>query len=76
MQPLRTSCYDVLMTLEQDENFLCPYCGESNALLVDFTTGSHQEFVVDCEVCCAPIVVRVKMRGEEIIAIDVKKENE
>ena len=63
------------MSLEQHEEFSCPYCGESNTLLLDFTDGPQQEFVVDCEVCCAPIVVQVKMRGREVISINVSAEN-
>jgi len=63
------------MSLEQYENFLCPYCGKTNGLLVDLSGGPHQEFVVDCEVCCAPIVVRLQIRGEDIIALEVQKEN-
>ena len=62
------------MSLEEFENFLCPYCGETNALSVDISGGPHQEFVVDCEVCCAPIVVRLKIRGEEMVSIDVQRE--
>lgn len=64
------------MSLEQYEEFSCPYCGENNNLLLDFTGGSHQEFVVDCEVCCAPIVIEVKMRGREVISINVSAEND
>lgn len=64
------------MSLEQYEDFSCPYCGETNQLLVDLSGGPHQEFVVDCEVCCAPIVVRLKVRGEDVIEIDVRPENE
>jgi hypothetical protein len=64
------------MSLEQYENFFCPYCGETNELLVDISGGPHQEFVVDCEVCCAPIAVRLQIRGEDIIAIDVRRESE
>jgi hypothetical protein len=64
------------MSLEQFENFICPYCGETNDLLVDFSGGLHQEFVVDCEVCCAPILVRLQIRGENIIALVVQRENE
>ena len=64
------------MSLEHFENFSCPYCGESNELLVDLSGGTHQEFVVDCEVCCAPIVIRLALQGEKVIALDVKRENE
>lgn len=64
------------MSVEQNESFLCPYCGESNALSVDVSAGRHQEFVVDCEICCAPIVVRLQIQGEEIVSIDVLREND
>ena len=63
------------MSLEEHEEFLCPYCGQGNALFIDITGGTTQEFVVDCEVCCAPITVRLRIRGGEILSIDVDKEN-
>jgi transcription elongation factor Elf1 len=63
------------MPLEENENFFCPYCGEENPLVVDLSAGPSQEFVVDCTVCCAPIVVRLKVRGDEIISLDVQPEN-
>jgi hypothetical protein len=63
------------MSLAENEEFLCPYCGEPNALFVDFSGGRNQKFVVDCEVCCAPIVVRLQLNGRDIAAIDVQKEN-
>ena len=64
------------MNLEQDEYFICPYCGESNLLLVDLTGGIKQGFVVDCEVCCAPIVIRLTIRAGEIVSMEVRQENE
>ena len=64
------------MSIEQHEEFSCPYCGENNTLLLDITGGAEQEFVVDCEVCCAPIVIRIKLRGREVISIDALPEND
>jgi len=64
------------MPLEQEESFFCPYCGEPNQLSVDVSGGPDQGFVVDCEVCCAPILVRVKVRGETVVSIDVQREND
>ena len=64
------------MPLEQYKNFLCPYCSENNELLVDVSGGPNQEFVVDCEICCAPILVRLKIRGEAVVSLDAQKENE
>jgi hypothetical protein len=59
-----------------DEEFLCPYCGEPNPLVVDITGGSNQSLVIDCEVCCAPILIRVRVQAGEITSVDVRKENE
>jgi hypothetical protein len=64
------------MSIEQFESFSCPYCGETNELLVDVSGGPAQEFVVDCEVCCAPIAVRLTIRGDEIITLDIQREND
>ena len=64
------------MSLEEFEEFSCPYCGESNTLPIDVTGGSNQEFVVDCEVCCAPIAIRLRIAGGQIQRIDVYRENE
>lgn len=64
------------MSLEQFEDFLCPYCSQPNSVNVDLSGGHSQTFVTDCEVCCAPIVVSVKLRGSDILSIDVRPENE
>ncbi len=37
----------------------CPYCGESVEIRLDPGSGSSQEYVEDCEVCCQPWQVTV-----------------
>ncbi len=64
------------MSLEEYDHFLCPYCGQPNGLAVDLSGGSSQKFVVDCEVCCAPVAVHIRIRNGEIATLDIKKENE
>jgi DNA-directed RNA polymerase subunit RPC12/RpoP len=44
----------------------CPYCWERFTLLIDRSEGEEQSFVYDCEVCCRPIDVSVRIDGEEI----------
>lgn len=39
----------------------CPYCGETIELLIDPLGGSHQRYVEDCEVCCRPWSVEVRL---------------
>ncbi len=38
---------------------LCPYCGALAEVALDPGSGSVQEYVEDCEVCCRPWMVRV-----------------
>ena len=53
----------------------CPYCGESNELLID-TSVPEQEYIEDCCVCCRPIQVRVEVSPEGDWNVTVRSENE
>jgi hypothetical protein len=44
----------------------CPYCWEEFSILIDPSEGEEQSFVYDCEVCCRPIDVQVRIQGEEV----------
>jgi Cysteine-rich CPXCG len=44
------------MPIEIDAEYICPSCGENNAVGVDPTAGRRQRFVEDCPVCCRPLV--------------------
>ncbi|HWA27037.1 MAG TPA: CPXCG motif-containing cysteine-rich protein [Lacunisphaera sp.] len=48
----------------------CPHCGETFSLAFDESEGSA-EFIVDCEVCCRPMTVAVRVVDGEIDAVDV-----
>ncbi len=45
--------------------FDCPYCGFPNFSQIDPLTGLHQ-WTSDCENCCHPIALRVRVRHGEI----------
>jgi len=49
----------------------CPYCGERVELLVDVGGGPTQEYVEDCEVCCRPwsVVVRLDADGYATVTV-------
>ena len=64
------------MNFQQEEIFLCPYCGQKNSLSIDLSAGGRQNFVVDCEVCCAPIAIDLQIRGGEILSLYARRENE
>lgn len=48
----------------------CPHCGEGFEITFDPGEG-HAEFVVDCEVCCRPLSVGIRVRDGEIEELQV-----
>jgi hypothetical protein len=46
-------------------NITCPHCGEGFETTFDPSEGSS-EFFIDCEVCCRPISVTVRISGGEV----------
>ena len=40
----------------------CPHCGEPVEVALDPGSGTSQDYVEDCEVCCQPWLVRVRYR--------------
>ncbi|MDB6115369.1 MAG: hypothetical protein JWQ83_626 [Lacunisphaera sp.] len=55
-------------------NIVCPHCGEEFPLTLDVSEGDA-EFTIDCEVCCRPMKVAVRLDGEGgIESLDVTEE--
>ncbi len=50
-------------TADDAANVTCPYCGESVTVAVDAGSGSFQQYVEDCQVCCNPWQVSVRFIG-------------
>jgi hypothetical protein len=42
----------------------CPYCGEPNEIEIDPSGGRRQAYEEDCQVCCRPWRVTVKLDGD------------
>ena len=52
----------------------CPHCGETFSLALDTSEGSA-EFTIDCEVCCRPMTVSVRISDDgELEGVDVAEE--
>jgi Cysteine-rich CPXCG len=63
------------MSLQEELEIECPYCGERITLLVDSSAGS-QEYIEDCQVCCKPINVYVTVNEEGLPRVAVRREDE
>ncbi len=51
--------------METDYQVSCPYCWEQIWMEFFPEEGAQQEIVVDCEVCCNPILYRVSFQGDD-----------
>ncbi|MGZ8392648.1 MAG: CPXCG motif-containing cysteine-rich protein [Gemmatimonadales bacterium] len=62
-------------TVETDASVLCPYCGEINEIALDPGSGSQQEYVEDCQVCCRPWRVTVHYQPDGTAEVAVEGED-
>lgn len=58
-------------TADLDAVVDCPYCGASVEITLDPGSGSEQDYVEDCEICCQPWRVVVRYDDEGHAAVDV-----
>ncbi|MBA3343261.1 MAG: CPXCG motif-containing cysteine-rich protein [Gemmatimonadaceae bacterium] len=61
-------------TAEDSADVACPYCGETVSIAVDPGSGSFQQYVEDCEVCCNPWQVSVRF-SEGTVRVEVARLN-
>lgn len=50
--------------MSQPARYQCAYCFEWNDSFVDTGGASEQSYVEDCQVCCRPNVLRVRVDPE------------
>ena len=67
---------EIVVLRQEEVGVGCPYCGEMIEILVDLSVG-EQQYIEDCSVCCAPILMSVQ--GDEagqFSHVDVKTDDE
>ena len=53
----------------------CPYCGESLEITVETSVG-RQDYIEDCQVCCKPIQVRIRVSADGTSSLDARREDD
>lgn len=64
-------------TMEAEwREYECAYCGERNESFIDPASGLKQSYVEDCEICCRPNVlnVRVDLENDDVTIEAVREE--
>ena len=62
------------MNIEDVGRYVCPECGEEVVVPVDASAGEDQEYVEDCPVCCAPVVLHVHVEADGEVSISARPE--
>ena len=62
----------MLISLSAD----CPYCGEPNELEIDPSAGRRQAYTEDCQICCRPWQVRVRIGKDGEASLSLLAEDE
>jgi len=57
-----------------DQQIHCPYCGEPLEIYID-PSIEQQQYVEDCQVCCAPILISVVLDDGLVSTLSVEQEN-
>ena len=63
------------MRLLPEADINCPYCGEAITVLIDWTVD-EQQYVEDCQVCCQPMDIRVRISASGATQVEARREND
>lgn len=56
-------------TMQITTDFSCAFCGEPNTTFVDVSAGWQQSYIEDCQVCCRPNILQVRIDPETLDAV-------
>ncbi|NEO67896.1 MAG: CPXCG motif-containing cysteine-rich protein [Moorea sp. SIO4G2] len=57
--------------MQDTAQYSCAYCGETILTFVDLSAGEQQSYIEDCQVCCRPNILYVRVDQETLdIEID------
>jgi hypothetical protein len=60
--------------MEDSGQYACPSCGVEVIVPIDISAGRDQEYVEDCPVCCAPVLLQVHVEEDGSIAVVARPE--
>jgi len=61
--------------MERTTDFICAFCGEMNPTFVDISAGKQQSYVEDCQVCCNPNILYIRV-GEDTLEVHIESDCE
>ncbi|MDJ0635162.1 MAG: CPXCG motif-containing cysteine-rich protein [Xenococcaceae cyanobacterium] len=56
--------------MQTTAEYICAFCGESNTTFIDISAGMQQSYVEDCQVCCRPNILYVRI-DEDTLDVEI-----
>ena len=56
--------------MQTTAEYFCAFCGEPNFTFVDLSAGMEQSYVEDCQVCCRPNILYLRV-DEQTLDIEI-----
>ncbi|PSF38906.1 CPXCG motif-containing cysteine-rich protein [Aphanothece hegewaldii CCALA 016] len=61
--------------MQTTSDYSCAFCGEMNTTFVDISAGFEQSYIEDCQVCCRPNILYVRV-DEDTFDIEIDSDYE
>ncbi|WP_036483417.1 CPXCG motif-containing cysteine-rich protein [Myxosarcina sp. GI1] len=61
--------------MQTTSEYICAFCGEPNTTFVDISGGIQQTYTEDCQVCCRPNVLYVRV-DEDTLEVEIDSDYE
>ena len=56
--------------MQTTAEYVCAFCGESNTTFIDLSAGMQQSYVEDCQVCCRPNILYLRI-DEDTLEVEI-----
>ncbi|MDY6781337.1 MAG: CPXCG motif-containing cysteine-rich protein [Cyanobacteriota bacterium] len=56
--------------MQNTAEYSCAFCGESNSTFIDVSAGLEQSYIEDCQVCCRPNILYVRI-DEDTLDVEI-----
>ena len=56
--------------MQTTAEYICAFCGESNTTFIDISAGMQQSYLEDCQVCCRPNILYVRI-DEDTLDVEI-----
>ncbi len=61
--------------MQDTAEYFCAFCGEPSQTFIDLSAGCEQSYVEDCQVCCRPNILYIRVDPDTLeIEIDTDYE--